>query len=1080
MTDERPSKRRIESPLSSPVRDGSWEFELASGRLLAVNDVYCAQSGFERADLLGMSIADLDRSRPARETTGRYRDLAVEGPTRWRTSHLRKDGGTLVVDVTALVPPGDDAAVGRAYLHEVTASEHAAREGPDLAQLFDTLFRSSPVCATVTRLADDRFLEVNDAFLRTFGYERDEVVGSDAITLGLWVDLAERQRFLEATRRDGRVSDFEAEFRTKNGAVLNMLAVAELVEVGGELCALTHTLDITARRRAEAQAAERESRLLSAIDNAPFGAHMYRLDPDGRLVFTGYNLQAERSLGFSHSPLLGLTLEEAFPGNAGTETAAAYRRVARDGGTWDTDEYAYDAGGICGVFEVHAFATGEMRMAVFFRDITEKRRLETAMQEGERRLALALKSANLGTWDVDVATLTLELDDAACGLLGIDPDRFGRTTEELYEVVHPEDREMLRDTTTRAREHGGAYSVRFRVIWPDGSVHWMAVHLDSVRDAEGEVVRWQGVGEDVTEQEVARERLAASVRALRALSWCNQTLVRAEDEQALLTDVCEVGVEQGGYRMVWVGYAEDDEAKSVRPMAHAGHVDGFFDSVHYRWSDTDTDHSGLAGRAIRLKEPVIVRTMENDARYALFAKEALSRGYASAAAFPLLDAEREVFGAITFVSGRHEAFDTDEMALLNEFALDLAFGIDALRTRMLRDTFEADLVVANERLRSTMRTLRALSWCNQTLVRATDERTLLDDVCKVGVEQGGYRMVWVGYARDDEMKSVHAMAHAGHEDGFLEAVGFNWGEQDTDLNGPPGLAIRSAEPIIMRSMADDPRYRAFAGEALSRGYASVAALPLLDFEKHPFGAVMFISGSPTAFDDDEMALLQELAMDLAFGIEALRTKDLRVRFEEELVASNDRLQGLLRQIVESMSRVVEARDPYTQGHQERVALIAKAIAVEMGLDEEEIDGIEVAGLVHDVGKLAVPSEILTTPTQLTDTEFRLIKEHPAAGFEILKGIDFFWPVAQMALQHHERQDGSGYPQGLKGEQTLLGARILAVADVVEAMASHRPYRPALGLEAAIDEIRKSPDKFDPQVSAACVRLWEQGRLILDA
>jgi len=189
-----------------------------------------------------------------------------------------------------------------------------------------------------------------------------------------------------------------------------------------------------------------------------------------------------------------------------------------------------------------------------------------------------------------------------------------------------------------------------------------------------------------------------------------------------------------------------------------------------------------------------------------------------------------------------------------------------------------------------------------------------------------------------------------------------------------------------------------------------------------------------------------------------------------------RLERMVYEVASSMGRIVEARDPYTQGHQQRVAELGSKIGRKMGLSGNAIEEIEMAGLLHDVGKLRVPTEILTKPGHLSPVEMDLIREHPAQSHEILKTISFPWAVAEIALQHHERMDGSGYPRGLKGDEILPAARILAVADVVEAMASHRPYRPTLGVEAAIAEIESQEGVYDPEVVAACVALYREGAL----
>ena len=182
----------------------------------------------------------------------------------------------------------------------------------------------------------------------------------------------------------------------------------------------------------------------------------------------------------------------------------------------------------------------------------------------------------------------------------------------------------------------------------------------------------------------------------------------------------------------------------------------------------------------------------------------------------------------------------------------------------------------------------------------------------------------------------------------------------------------------------------------------------------------------------------------------------------------------LQATVRAMASIVETRDPYTASHQRGVADLARAIAAEMNLAEEQIEGIHMAGTIHDIGKISVPAEILTKPGKLTEIEYGLVKTHPLAGYDILKDIEFPWPVADTVLQHHERIDGSGYPEGLKGEAILPEARILAVADVVEAIASHRPYRPALGIEAAIEEIYKNRlILYDGDTVDACIKLFRE-------
>ncbi|MEG6586516.1 HD-GYP domain-containing protein [Dendrosporobacter sp. 1207_IL3150] len=197
--------------------------------------------------------------------------------------------------------------------------------------------------------------------------------------------------------------------------------------------------------------------------------------------------------------------------------------------------------------------------------------------------------------------------------------------------------------------------------------------------------------------------------------------------------------------------------------------------------------------------------------------------------------------------------------------------------------------------------------------------------------------------------------------------------------------------------------------------------------------------------------------------------------ERALQESSEKLKIILGQTVQAMSSIAEIRDMYTAGHQKRVSELAVGIAIEMGLDNESVTAIQVAGMLHDIGKIAVPAEILTKPGKLSVHEFGIVRNHSNIGYEILKTIDFPWPVADIVHQHHERIDGSGYPNGLKSSEMLLEAKIVAVADVVEAMSSHRPYRPSLGVVQAITEINLNRGiLYDDSVVKACITLFEKG------
>ena len=235
----------------------------------------------------------------------------------------------------------------------------------------------------------------------------------------------------------------------------------------------------------------------------------------------------------------------------------------------------------------------------------------------------------------------------------------------------------------------------------------------------------------------------------------------------------------------------------------------------------------------------------------------------------------------------------------------------------------------------------------------------------------------------------------------------------------------------------------------------------------------------TAYVDSNTLERAKITEPYGYIVKPFEDRDLNItidigihkhRMEKKLRETEERLRKTLEDTIKALSSVVELRDPYTAGHQRKVSELSCAIAAEIGLSSEQIDGLRLAGLIHDVGKIRIPAEILSCPNKLTEHDFRLIKSHPQAGYEIAKTISFPYPVARIVLQHHERIDGSGYPAGLNQDQILIEAKILSVADVVEAIASHRPYRAALGITYALNEISKNSGLlFDPSAVDACLK-----------
>jgi putative nucleotidyltransferase with HDIG domain len=360
------------------------------------------------------------------------------------------------------------------------------------------------------------------------------------------------------------------------------------------------------------------------------------------------------------------------------------------------------------------------------------------------------------------------------------------------------------------------------------------------------------------------------------------------------------------------------------------------------------------------------------------------------------------------------------------------------------------------------------------LVRSNNRDDLISGVCNAIVNQPPYILAWVGLAMHDNLKTVQVIGTHGAAAGYAKGIDVKWSPDTSAGKGPTGQCIQTSFPVLISDTESDPRFLPWRERSKPYGIRSVIAVPIKDHEPQAIGALTVYANLPNAFGEIEIQLFESLAKEIGFGLAAIenqRLLDEEVKKRERL---NDQLVNTLNITIEALSKTMEWRDPYTAGHQKKVALLSQAIARKLDWGEERIKGLYLAALVHDLGKIATPSEILTKPSMLTETELALIKEHPKTGYDILKDIPFTWPIAQAVYQHHERIDGSGYPNQLVGDAIIPEAKILAIADTIESMTSHRPYRPGLGLEKAILQVKSEAGKtLDPAICEVACQLIEQ-------
>lgn len=401
------------------------------------------------------------------------------------------------------------------------------------------------------------------------------------------------------------------------------------------------------------------------------------------------------------------------------------------------------------------------------------------------------------------------------------------------------------------------------------------------------------------------------------------------------------------------------------------------------------------------------------------------------------------------------------------FSLDQASGIEGYGLHIMTDITEE--MQSRQAIERYTQTLRIISLANQKLIRISSETELLQDVCDVIVENSQrYVTAWIAIFYEERL--LHMRGFAGDS----SAVSSTLLREETIIL-PEGCPIQEAIQLnqnLSYTLSSNNSCFQACGSFTAKSNQNLIILPL-SYETESYGVMVVYAEGADAVGRDEIDLFEELAGDTSYGIYSRRLQLKHQQLSDE-AAKHQR--HLLEQTILAFGRMVEARDPYTAGHQFRVAHLAVAIAQELGWEEKRIESVRTAGMIHDIGKIKLPADILSKPGALEAAEFELLKTHSASGEKMLHGIVFDSPIAKIIGQHHERLDGSGYPLGLKGDEILPEAKLIAVADVVEAMMSHRPYRTALGLDVALEEITLYRGiHFDPQAVDACVALFREKR-----
>lgn len=643
------------------------------------------------------------------------------------------------------------------------------------------------------------------------------------------------------------------------------------------------------------------------------------------------------------------------------------------------------------------------------RDLSERKSFEHALQEGERQLRLTTEMAGIATWSYDFPSdqmVRTRNHDQLYGLAW--QDRWNMDT--FLQATHPDDRARSNESIRAAVAAGGPdnYSFDFRVVWPDGSVHWLwAQGQVTERDAAGRGMLVHGVLLDITARKHAEAKILRQTQLYDALSQCNEAIVRCASKHELFAEICRVAVETGGMQLAWIGLIDPD-TRLLRPVASAGeHANEFLQGIEISADADNPFGHGAAGLAVQEGQPAWFEDFQHDPRTAPWHARGARFGLGSAVSLPMRQ-NGAVLGVIVMYGVSTDSFDDATRSLLKQMAADISFALDNFAHEAARRQTQVELHESEQRFRG----LIEQSIVSVYLVQ--DGKLIYVNPCMADM---------LGYAAAEELIGRDLLSVVAH----------------------------SHRAIVAEKM-----YGRFDNHQVRLGFDFAA----LRKDGGTFEASANYGRASLNGKRVFIGMMQDIT-------EKVRAEELRERHLAQL-------ESAFMGTVQVATQLAELRDRYTQGHSSRVGMIAAAIGAELGLDAKRQQGLHVAGSLHDIGKISIPMEILTKLDPLTAREWGLIQMHPQTGYDLLKDIELPWPVAEVAWQHHERMDGSGYPRGLQAEAIILEARIVMVADVVESMASRRPYRHGLGIDRALAEIeRGSGSVYDPVVADACLRLFRE-------
>jgi PAS domain S-box-containing protein/putative nucleotidyltransferase with HDIG domain len=1060
--------------------DGFWLVDMQGG-LLEVNETYCRMSGYTEQELLTMSIPDLEDKETPGDTASHIQKILEQGEDCFESRHRRKDGSFFYVEISVQYR-AEDGGQFVAFLQDITERKNAAgllKESADRLNDAQKLAHIGvwdwkPDTDTVTWTEELYQIAGLDPLLPAPTYMEQ----SNIYTPESWEFL---KTSVEKAMETGESYQLELKLIRPNGDIryVNAFGGAKY-DSKGQVNGLFGTVqDITERKRAEEKLRESEELFTLFLKHSPIYAYIKAVTPsESRNLKFSDNFQD--MLGIPVSEMVGKTMDELFPADIAAKMTAdewavvTKREVLRLNEDFNGRNYTS--------IKFPVIQGDKTLLAGYTIDITERKRVEQKLEEERNLLRTVIDNLPIRVYAMDDQgrkTLSNTEDWQASGGKTME-DVIGKTDFDTYPPELAKDFWALDKQVIDSgesildREEPGLDSHGNRILVLSSKV--------PLRNSQGEIIGLVRIGQDITERKQAEILQDALYRITQASDLCENLdalypAIHAIIQEVMVADNFYIALHDENHDLLRFPYSVDEVDPVVAPLKPG---------------------KGLTAYVLRTAK-------------SLLCDESLFEDLKQRGEVDLIGAQSEIWlGVPLLVEGKvvgvmaiqdyknADAYGERELRILEFVSSQVAIAIHRKQ--------------AEEQLRDSEARYRALFQGSADGILIADLESMMFRYANPAI----CRML--GYSEAELQKmgvsDIHPKADlpAVMAEFEAQASGEKMLAEGIPCLRKDGTIIYADVSAIAMSIYGKASLGGFFRDITDRKQAEKEIQSLARFPSENPGPVLRIAldGTLLYINPNGLSLLPEWhlqagqaappmlreaalqtikdetikALDLEYGervysfhvapIIAAGYANLYGHDITERRIFDEKLRKTVVGTVNTIALIVEARDPYTAGHQKRVSEISVAIAKELGLPEEQIQGIYFASLVHDVGKIQVPSEILSKPGKLTKLEFELIKTHSEVGYKLLKEIEFPWPIAEIVYQHHERMDGSGYPRKLKGKHILIEAKIISLADVIEAMSSHRPYRPALGLDAAVDEINKNKGiLYDADIVEAFLKVIEK-------